>query len=153
MDIAAQTHPLSVRYGSPAVGAPGDEATPFPVAAGATQAYAEFVVATTLDDLPPGMVDRLRSLLLDLVGITAFAAQHVESSPAINAGIIALDPSDGPAPAIGMSRGFSWAYAALLNGAHAHSLDFDDTNIVQNGHPGAPVISAALSDAERLGCD
>lgn len=127
-----------------------DEATPFPAAAGATRAYADFVVRTALDDLPADMVGRLRSYLLDLIGITAFAAEHVESSPPINAGIMRLDPEDGPATAIGMSRGFSWTYAALLNGAHAHSLDFDDTNAVQNGHPGAPVISAALSDAERL---
>ncbi len=130
-----------------------NEATPFAVAAGATRAYAEFVVRTTLDDLPAEMMPRLRSLLLDMVGITAFAAGHVESSPAINAAVTRLDPDEGPATAIGMARGFSWAYAALLNGAHAHSLDFDDTNIVQNGHPGAPVISAALSDAERLDCD
>jgi len=130
-----------------------DEAAPFPAAAGATRAYADFVVRTTLDDLPDGMVVRLRSLLLDMVGITAFAAGHVESSPSINAAIVQLDPDEGPATAIGMSRGFSWPYAALLNGAHAHSLDFDDTNAVQNGHPGAPVISAVLSDAERLGSD
>ena len=134
-------------------GLPGaDQAAPF-VAAGATRAYAEFVVRTTLDDLPAEMMPRFRSLLLDMVGITAFAAGHVESSPAINAGVMRLDPDEGPATAIGMARGFSWAHAALLNGAHAHSLDFDDTNIVQNGHPGAPVISAALSDAERLDCD
>ena len=33
-------------------------------------------------------------------------------------------------------------------------MDFDDTNIIQAGHhPGAPVIAAALADAERLGVD
>ena len=128
----------------------GGELTPFPAAAGATRAYADFVVRTTLNDLPAGMVARLRSFLLDMIGITAFAAGHVESSPPLNAAIARLDPNEGPATAIGMSRGFSWAYAALLNGAHAHSMDFDDTNAVQNGHPGAPVIAAALADAERL---
>jgi 2-methylcitrate dehydratase PrpD len=44
-------------------------------------------------------------------------------------------------------------YAALLNGCFAHSMDFDDTNIVEMGHPGAPVIAAALADAERRGVD
>jgi 2-methylcitrate dehydratase PrpD len=44
------------------------------------------------------------------------------------------------------------ALAALLNGCFALN-GFDDTNIIQAGHPGAPVIAAALADAERLGVD
>ena len=127
--------------------------TPSKAEAGVTRALAEFVVEASFDRLPETVFPRLRSLLLDTLGITAFAAGHAESSPAINAAIMRLDPTEGPATAIGMPRGFSWLHAALLNGAHAHSLDFDDTNIVEGGHPGAPVISAALSDAERLGCD
>jgi hypothetical protein len=45
-------------------------------------------------------------------------------------------------------------HAAFRNGTFAHSMDFDDTNIHQNGaaiHPGAPIIAAALADAERSG--
>ena len=61
-----------------------------------------------------------------------------------------LDTAGGQATAIGESRGYSWQIAALLNGAYAHKLDFDDTNQIQTGHPGAPVIAAALAEAERL---
>ncbi len=118
---------------------------------GATKQLAQFVVATTLEDLPPPAVPRLRDLFLDWLGNAAFAAAHAENSPSLYAGVTRLDPNEGPATAVGVGRGFSWPYAALLNGAHAHSLDFDDTNAVQTGHPGAPVIAAALADAERLG--
>ena len=41
--------------------------------------------------------------------------------------------------------------AALLNGAFAHSLDFDDTHAAGTLHPGAPVIPAALAAAELTG--
>src|ERR671910_2657260 len=45
------------------------------------------------------------------------------------------------------------AGAALLNGALAHSLDFDDTHASATLHPGAPVIPAALAAAEMAGAD
>ena len=32
-------------------------------------------------------------------------------------------------------------------------MDFDNTNIVGLGHPGTPVIAAALAEAERLNVD
>src|SRR5208282_1342487 len=38
--------------------------------------------------------------------------------------------------------------AALVNGAAAHALDFDDTHMAMNGHPSVPVIPAVLALAE-----
>ena len=43
------------------------------------------------------------------------------------------------------------AGAAFLNGALAHSLDFDDTHAAGSLHPGAPVIPAALAAGEMAG--
>jgi 2-methylcitrate dehydratase PrpD len=43
--------------------------------------------------------------------------------------------------------------AALINGAAAHSLDFDDTHARSEIHPGAPIIPAALAAAEIVGAD
>ena len=43
------------------------------------------------------------------------------------------------------------AGAAFLNGALAHSLDFDDTHAAGSLHPGAPVIPAALAAGEMVG--
>lgn len=116
-------------------------------AIGATEALARFVEVTSFVDLPEQAVTVLRGCFLDYLGNSSFASVQGESSPAIRAAIARLDAADGPATAIGEGRGYSWQYAALLNGAYAHTLDFDDTN---QGHPGAPVISAALTEAERV---
>jgi 2-methylcitrate dehydratase PrpD len=46
----------------------------------------------------------------------------------------------------------SLQWAALVNGAAAHALDYDDTNFVMMGHPSAPVCPAllALGEAEHV---
>lgn len=116
-----------------------------------TDQLASFVSGFTVDDLPDEAVDRLQQCLLDFVGLTAFAGVESESSASIRAGVAALAPADGPGTVIGDTRGYQFPYAALLNGAFAHSLDFDDTNIHGSLHPGAPVIPAALAVAERVG--
>lgn len=114
-------------------------------------ALAEFVAALTLDRVPACAIDRLRQCLLDFVGITAFAAAHAESSGPFREAVLALAPRPGPGTVVGEARGYPWPQAALLNGAFAHTLDFDDTNLFGALHPGAPVIAAALALAERDG--
>lgn len=117
---------------------------------GVTEALARFAAGTKLSDVPEQGQAILRGCLLDFIGNSAFAAARAESSPAIRKAVAALDGDSGPATAIGEARGYSWHMAALLNGTYAHTLDFDDTNQIQTGHPGAPVIAAALAEAERL---
>jgi 2-methylcitrate dehydratase PrpD len=112
---------------------------------------AEFAGRVSLDHLPAEALDRLRQCLLDFVGIAAFAAAGPESSGPFRAAVQALAPRPGPGTVVGESRGYPYQYAALLNGAFAHTLDFDDTNLFGALHPGAPVIPAALALAEREG--
>ncbi|MBX9700938.1 MAG: MmgE/PrpD family protein, partial [Acetobacteraceae bacterium] len=57
------------------------------------------------------------------------------------------------AAVFGDSARYTPAGAALLNGALAHSLDFDDTHAAGTLHPGAPVIPAALAAAEMVGAN
>lgn len=116
-----------------------------------TAELAEFVAST--GEIPALAHSRLRDLFLDYIGNSAFAAARAENAPAVRAAVAELDPGDGPGTVIGEAKGYHWPYAALLNGCYAHSLDFDDTNRRQTGHPGAPVISAALAEAERSGAD
>ncbi len=130
----------------PATGAASTDALP---GTGATNALAEFVVSSTYATLPDHLVAHLRRLLLDNIGNSAFAASNVESSPPINTAVRRLDDGGGPATVIGDTRTYSYPYAAMLNGAHAHSMDADDTSIQMVGHPGAAVIAAAFAEAER----
>lgn len=117
-------------------------------AVGATAILADFVSRITLSEVPDQACTRLAQCLLDFIGVAAAGSQHAESSPPLRAALrglvtggdttVVADPEPWPAP-----------YAALLNGAYAHSLDFDDTHIASGLHPGAAVIPAALSIAER----
>src|SRR5439155_20316740 len=54
----------------------------------------------------------------------------------------------GKASLVGRSRSTSTHWAALVNGAAGHALDFDDTHLVMSGHPTAPVLPAVLALAE-----
>jgi len=123
---------------------------PGPRSSGATDRLAAFVVETTLANIPKDALTLLRGCFLDFIGNSAFASAKAESSPPMRSAVRRLDGDGGPATVIGEARGYSWQLAALLNGTYAHTLDFDDTNQIQTGHPGAPVIAAALAEAERL---
>ena len=114
-----------------------------------TAALASFACDTAIV-VPDDVRTVVKTCLLDLVGIAAFAGVHAESSASFRA-CTTLGVGDGPGTVIGADRTYAWPYAALLNGAYAHSLDFDDTNAPAALHPGAPVIPAALAQAERLG--
>ena len=115
-----------------------------------TDALVAFTLDTRAETIPDALQARLHELFLDWLGIAAFAATRAESSPPITQAIRRIDTADGSATVVGDPRKYSWLHAALLNGCHAHSLDFDDTNLVQVGHPGAPVIAALLAEAERI---
>jgi 2-methylcitrate dehydratase PrpD len=116
---------------------------------GPTVTLARFAAATPLAALPSGLRQRLKECLLDFVGNAAFAAAFAESSPAFRAGTLALGHAAGDATVVGEAGAYAPMQAALLNGAFAHTLDFDDTNAWGVLHPGAPVIAAALVEAER----
>jgi 2-methylcitrate dehydratase PrpD len=116
--------------------------------AGQTRELAEFAAVVVPAAVLPQAQTRLMQCLLDFVGVAAAGSLHAESGAALRTVLRDLvaggdctvvgDPEPQPAP-----------YAALLNGAHAHSLDFDDTHIASGLHPGAAVIPAALAIAER----
>lgn len=116
----------------------------------ATLELARFAVTTVFDSVPLAVRCRLKDCLLDFVGNTGYAAVNAESSAAFRAGALALQGASDDATVIGDSQGYSYLQAALLNGAFAHTLDFDDTNAWGCLHPGAPVIAAAMTEAERI---
>jgi 2-methylcitrate dehydratase PrpD len=117
---------------------------------GGTQALAEYTAGIGFDAIPAATRDRMRQCFLDFIGNSAFAALKAESTPAFRAAVQGLAPGDdGAGTVIGEPRRYPYLYAALLNGAYAHTLDFDDTSLFGALHPGAAVIPAALAEAER----
>jgi 2-methylcitrate dehydratase PrpD len=118
---------------------------------GVTEKLSAFTAAITLDSVPPEVVHRARFLVLDLVGNIVRARHDAESTAAFLATARALGMAAGNSGVFGDAARYTPAGAALLNGALAHSLDFDDTHAAGSLHPGAPVIPAALAAGEMVG--
>ena len=118
---------------------------------GITSELAQFSADIRLDRLPPEVVKRARFLVLDLVGNIVRARHDAESTPSFLAAVRAMGMAAGNSGVFGDAARYTPAGAAFLNGALAHSLDFDDTHAAGSLHPGAPVIPAALAAGEMVG--
>ncbi|MGE0416174.1 MAG: MmgE/PrpD family protein [Acetobacteraceae bacterium] len=118
---------------------------------GITAELAAFTADMKLSTLPPEVVTRARFLVLDLVGNIVRARHDAESTASFLAAARAMGMASGNCGVFGDSARYTPAGAAFLNGALAHSLDFDDTHAAGSLHPGAPVIPAALAAGEMVG--
>jgi len=118
---------------------------------GVTGTLSAFSADIQLNTLPPEVVNRARFLVLDLVGNIVRARHDAESTPALLAATRAMGMAAGNSGVFGDAARYTPAGAAFLNGALAHSLDFDDTHAAGSLHPGAPVIPAALAAGEMMG--
>lgn len=126
--------------------------TPAATVPAVTATLARFAANLRFDDLPAEVVERTQILFLDLAGIIV-RAQELDSSLAMKAALRDLELTRGSLRVFGSDETWTPEAAALLAGATAHSLDFDDTHAKAMLHPGAPVIPAALSAAQMVGAD
>lgn len=117
------------------------------------QTYAEYCRGLTYDNLPDEVIDYAKRLLLDVVGISVGAAKRVESSQSIIEGIRGLNGDGTGATVLATGESMRPAYAAMLNGALGHSLDYDDTHRSASLHPGVVTVPAALAAGERVNAD
>ncbi|KAK5136522.1 hypothetical protein LTR08_002866 [Meristemomyces frigidus] len=122
----------------------------------ATHLLASFVSSASPSHLTPPIRAKVKEALLDYIAVTLAAHTHAPASTtAIYAAISALQ---GPLPttartATVLGKGpphFLPHYAALLNAALGHSLDFDDTYAPGTLHAGVTAIPASLAQAEVL---
>jgi 2-methylcitrate dehydratase PrpD len=119
--------------------------------AAVTSELAAYVAGLDFAALPAPVQERTRFLVLDLVGNMLRGRVDAESTPALLRMVHALGMGHGQAAVFGDAQRYAPSGAALLNGATAHSLDFDDTHAAGTLHPGAPVIPAAIAAAEMVG--
>jgi 2-methylcitrate dehydratase PrpD len=119
---------------------------------GITDTLARYVAELDHSELPPGVAERARHLVIDLIGSIVRAGREADSTPSL-LGMLRRLGMDAPGQSVvfGLSRGYAPATAALLNGALGHSLDFDDTHADSSLHPSAPVVPAAFAAAEIAG--
>jgi 2-methylcitrate dehydratase PrpD len=118
---------------------------------GVTADLSAFTADLKIASLPKEVVTRARFLVLDLVGNIVRARHDAESTHAFLATARAMGMANGDIGVFGDPARYTPAGAAFLNGALAHSLDFDDTHAAGSLHPGAPVIPAALAAGEMVG--
>ena len=118
-----------------------------------TRRLAKFAAGISHQSIPAEVMQRAAMLVMDNVGIALRAHHDAQSTPALVKGATVLGLDGGKSVVIGDRRGFTPAGAALINGAQAHSLDFDDTHARSSLHPSAPIVPAALAAAEMTGAD
>src|SRR5579864_5248129 len=97
-------------------------------------------------DLGGDVVEHTKYLLLDYLG-AAIAGSLSESSQTAYR-MIARSASPGPCTVIGTASQSSPEFAALANGAAAHSLELDDTHQAGSIHPGVVMFSTAIALSE-----
>ena len=114
-----------------------------------TSALVGAVRDTRWEEIPRDAREVARHCLLDLLGV-ALAGSREPLTGILVAAVVRGEGS-GEAGLLGRAERASRLSAALVNGAAAHALDFDDTHTVMSGHPSAPVLPALLALAETEG--
>jgi len=115
-----------------------------------TETLAGFAADLTYDALPGEVAERAKLLMLDTVGIIVRARQDAESTPPMVRAVERMGLR-GDCTVFGDAARYAPPAAALLNGALAHSLDFDDTHAAGSIHSSAPIFPAAFAAAEMTG--
>ncbi|MCE2404393.1 MAG: MmgE/PrpD family protein [Dehalococcoidia bacterium] len=116
---------------------------------GLTSTLASFYSALEYEDLSPREVDRAKYFCLDYLGV-AIRGAVTPSSEVIQSAVKALSP-DGDSVIMGSSLRASPEYAALCNGAAAHSIEMDDVQNDSSLHPAVATFPAAFACADLLG--
>lgn len=121
----------------------------------ATHLLATFTATVTPQHFTPALLEKVKEVLLDYIGVTAGALTHADSTEPIYTAISRLqgptvtESTPGVCTVLGKGAPhFLPQYAGLLNAAFGHSLDFDDTYAPGTLHAGVTAISAALAQAE-----
>ncbi|CAI4214292.1 unnamed protein product [Parascedosporium putredinis] len=135
----------------PVAPSPTLPASPLPSDDDVTGKICNFIARTKYEDCPPEIFSKLSDFMIDHIGVASSAALRGESSNALLQAVQVLGGNSGQSTVYAKGKTFTPQYAAFLNGAFAHTFDFDDTMAEAVLHPGASIIPAALAEAERSG--
>lgn len=112
-----------------------------------TEMLSRFAATLRFEDIPEEVIERIKLLFMDLSGIMV-RSQGLDSTIVLKESLRDLGLNHGTTRVMGSFEGWTPQAAAMLAGAAAHSLDFDDTHAPAQLHPGAAVIPAALAAAQ-----
>jgi 2-methylcitrate dehydratase PrpD len=115
----------------------------------ATHDIAARVASIRYEDLPPDVVEWARQTLLDWLGVALAGSR--EQLARILRDEAAEQGGNPVATIVGGKFKTGTQLAALVNGATAHALDYDDAHFLATVHSGVTVISGMLALAEQRG--
>lgn len=118
----------------------------FDVDAGITGILARDMAALQYETLPANTIEFAKHCFLDWLGVTIAGSQEPLSR--IMQAEAESDGATGPCTLIGTGLSSSPSWAAAINGAASHALDFDDVVSAMGGHPSVPVFPAILALAQ-----
>jgi 2-methylcitrate dehydratase PrpD len=116
-----------------------------------TRQLAEFAAKLKLSDVPPEVVARAKSIILDGLGCGLFGA-HLKWTRILAGVVERLEPQGGSASVWGGGKTASPASAALVNGTMIQGFELDDANPASL-HSCAAVLPAVFAAAEVVGAD
>ncbi|KXT14479.1 hypothetical protein AC579_4815 [Pseudocercospora musae] len=117
-----------------------------------TKALAHFVATAKREQLTRELREKVKEVLIDYIGVAVGGIVNADSTEPIYNAVRAFQAS-GIGSSTAIARGSPVLlpqYAALVNAAFAHSLDFDDTYAEGTLHAGVTALSAAMTQAELL---
>jgi 2-methylcitrate dehydratase PrpD len=113
---------------------------------GFTADLARRAAGTSLSDVGPTHLARVRHCVLDWLGVTIAGSR--EDAARIAAEVALLEREAPRATVVGTRHRVGPQSAAFVNGTACHALDYDDSSFWMTGHPSAAVVSAALAVGE-----
>jgi 2-methylcitrate dehydratase PrpD len=114
-----------------------------------TRVLAEKASALRYNELPAPVRELARQCVLDCLGVALAGA----GDPLVRILLDEMTDAGGApqASVIGQSARLPALSAALVNGAAAHALDYDDVHMAMPGHPSVSVLPGLLTLAELKG--
>ena len=107
---------------------------------------ASFILSTPFEKIPPELIRRMQTFVLDLIGASLVGIDEPSSQAIIRT--VLADGGIRQATIFGKGRVASMSGASLANGTIAHAMELDDDHRRGTVHPGAVVIPAALASIE-----
>ena len=108
---------------------------------GATRKMAKFCSSLSYEDLSRDVVDRVRYLALDFLGVAVRGTLTKSAEIVRN---FAKDMGCEGGVIIGTSIRAPYQYAALANGTSSHSLELDDVSNESSAHVGGGNLPSRL---------
>jgi len=119
-----------------------------PLLPDATQQLAEFSAQLQFDDIPPEVVHRMKTSLLDSLGCCLFG-MTLPWTQKVRAMVLA-EESTPVASIFGSAAKASVANAVLVNSTAGHAFELDDIHKESIVHAGSIAVPVVLSLAEQL---